>query len=111
MYLTADAVMRTLRTAANLVAGSCLCFDYRVPVSMLDPIARVINDALGQRIAAAGEPWLSSFEPERLRCQLLELGFASAENATPDQVNLRYFAHRKDGLRTGGGVLLMCATT
>lgn len=111
MYLTADAVMQTLRTAATFARGSCLCFDYRVPASMLDPIERVINDALRQRIAAAGEPWLSSFEPERLRRQLLELGFASAESATPDQLNLRYYARRKDGLRTGGGVLLMCANT
>ena len=109
MYLTADAVMRTLRAAAGFSPGSCLCFDYRVPVSMLNPIERVISDTLGQQIAAAGEPWLSSFEPEQLQRQLLEMGFSSAESATPEQLNLRYFARRKDGLRTGGAVRLMAA--
>jgi len=109
MYLTADAVLRTLGTVAGFAAGSCLCFDYRVPATMLNPIERVVNDVLEQQIAALGEPWLSTFDPAQLRGQLLELGFSSAESATPDDLNVRYFARRKDGLRTGGGVRIMCA--
>ena len=109
MYLTADAVLRTLGTVAGFAAGSCLCFDYRVPVTMLNPIERVINEVLEQQIAAIGEPWLSTFDPVQLQSQLLELGFRSAESATPDELNERYFARRKDALRTGGGVRIMCA--
>ena len=33
----------------------------------------------------------------------------SNNRATPDDLNARYFARRKDGLRTGGGVRIMCA--
>lgn len=110
MYLTADAVMRVLRTAARLRAGSCLCFDYRVPVSMLDPLERAVHDMLEQQVAATGEPWLSSFEPAQLQRQLLELGFRSAQSPTPEELNRRYFARRKDGLRVGGAVRLMCAS-
>ena len=109
MYLTADAVLKTLGTVAGFAAGSCLCFDYRVPVTMLNPLERVINDILEQQIAALGEPWLSTFDPTQLQKQLLALGFSGAESATPDDLNLRYFARRKDGLRTGGGVRIMCA--
>jgi len=109
MYLTANAVLTTLGTVAGFAAGSCLCFDYRVPVTMLNPIERVINEVLEQQIAAIGEPWLSTFDPVQLQSQLLELGFSSAESATPDDLNARYFARRKDGLRTGGGVRIMCA--
>jgi len=109
MYLTAEAVLGTLRTVAGFAAGSCLCFDYRVPAAMLDPIGRAVNDLLEQRLAAAGEPWLSTFDPAQLRGQLLALGFVSAESASPEDLNLRYFARRKDGLRTGGGVRIMCA--
>jgi len=47
--------------------------------------------------------------PAHLRGQLLDLGFSTAESATPEELNARYFARRKDGLRTGGGVRLMCA--
>jgi methyltransferase (TIGR00027 family) len=109
MYLSADAVLRTLRAAAGLAEGSCLCFDYRVPATMLNPIERAINAVFEQRVAAVGEPWLSSFDPAQLREQLLAMGFASAESAAPEQLNARYFARRKDGLRTGGGVHVMCA--
>jgi methyltransferase (TIGR00027 family) len=111
MYLTADAVAATLRTVAGFAAGSRLCFDYRVPVTMLNPVERVINEVMEQRIAALGEPWLSTFEPTQLQRQLLELGFRSADSASPDDLNLRYFARRKDGLCTGGGVRFMCAKT
>ena len=109
MYLTADAVLSTLGTVAGFAAGSCLCFDYRVPATMLNPIERVINEVLEKQIAALGEPWLSTFDPAQLQSQLLELGFSSAASATPDDLNVRYFARRKDGLRTGGGVRIMCA--
>lgn len=109
MYLTAEAAMKTLRTAATFSAGSCLCFDYRVPASMLDPVEQAINEMLEQRLAAAGEPWLSAFEPAQLQRQMLELGFSSAQSATPEELNLRYFARRKDGMRMGGGIRVMCA--
>ena len=109
MYLTADAVLGTLGTVAGFAAGSCLCFDYRVPAAMLNPIERAINEVIEQQIAALGEPWLSTFDPTRLQRQLLELGFSSAESATADDLNVRYFARRKDGLRTGGGARIMCA--
>ena len=109
MYLTADAVSATLRTVAAFAAGSCLCFDYRISVTMLNAIERVVNDVMEQQIAALGEPWLSTFDPLQLQRQLLDLGFGSAARATPDELNVRYFARRKDGLRTGGGVHIMCA--
>jgi len=110
MYLTADAVAATLRTVAGFAPGSRLCFDYRVPVTMLNPVERVISEVMEQRIGTLGEPWLSTFDPTQLKRQLLELGFSSAESATPDDLNARYFARRKDGLRAGGGVCIMCAT-
>lgn len=76
---------------------------------MLNPIERVISDVMGKQIAALGEPWLSTFDPTQLQGQLLKLGFSSAESATADDLNTRYFARRKDGLRTGGAVRIMCA--
>lgn len=108
-YLTADAVWRMLRTLARFSAGSCVCFDYRVPATMLDPLEQVIDQVIGQKAAAAGEPWLSTFEPAELQRQLLDTGFDSALTITPDELNTRYFARRKDGLRTGGSVRILCA--
>jgi hypothetical protein len=53
---------------------------------------------------------MSAFDPAQLEQQLIELGFKSAKSPTPEALNTRYFARRKDGMRTGGGVRLMCAT-
>lgn len=109
MYLTAHAVFKTLSTVAGFASGTCLCFDYRIPVTMLNPIERVVSEVIEQEIAALGEPWLATFDPAQLQTQLLELGFHSAESATQEDINLRYFARRKDGLCTGGGARIMCA--
>ncbi len=110
MYLTAEAVASTCRTVAGFAAGSRLCFDYRVPVTLLNPVERVINETIQQRAAALGEPWLSTFDPAHLQRQLIDLGFSAADSATPEDLNARYFARRKDGLRTGAGACLMCAS-
>ncbi|MBP6337799.1 MAG: SAM-dependent methyltransferase [Vitreoscilla sp.] len=110
MYLSPEAVLATLGALVGLAAGSCLCFDYRVPATMLNPVEQVISDVVAQQAAAIGEPWLSSFEPVQLQAQMLALGFSTAESAAPDELNARYFARRKDGLRTGGSVRLMRAT-
>ena len=111
MYLTADAALQMLRAMAGLASGSCVCFDYRVPAAMLGPVERVIGEVIGAQAAAAGEPWLSSFDPAQLERQLLEAGFSAAHSSTPDDLNARYFARRKDGLRAGGGVRIMTART
>lgn len=111
MYLTAEAVVATLRTVAGFAPASCLCFDYLVPVTMLNPVERAINDVIERQLAALGEPWLSTFDPTRLQRQMLELGFSTAASATPEDLNARYFARRKDGLRVGGAVRIMCAGT
>jgi O-methyltransferase involved in polyketide biosynthesis len=110
MYLTIDAQAATLRTAAGFAAGSRLCFDCRVPLTMLNPVERGIHKMIEQRLAALGEPWLSRFDQMQLHRQLLELGFSTAQSVTPEDLNARYFARRKDGLRTGGGVRVMCAS-
>ncbi len=109
MYLTPDAVLRTLTTIAGLAAGSSVCFDHRGAPEALGPLERAVDDAIGRQVAAAGEPWLSAFEPEALRRELLARGFGAAESTTPDELNARYFARRRDGLRTGGNARLMCA--
>jgi methyltransferase (TIGR00027 family) len=107
MYLTEAAIMESLSFVAHLPRNSSISFDYQVLPSMLDPIARVIIEVMGQRAAAVGEPWISAFDPVLLRQKVLGLGFSEAETCEPDELNRRYLYRRKDGLHTGGR--LMCA--
>jgi methyltransferase (TIGR00027 family) len=109
MYLTPAAILEVLGFVAGLPKGSSITFDYRIPLSRLNPIERAAAEMLGQRVATLGEPWLSAFEPAWLRAQVLGLGFGEAEDCGGDELNGRYLARRKDGLRMGGASRLMCA--
>ena len=68
-----------------------------------------VRRGVGQQIGALCGPWVSTLDPTQLQSHLLGLDFSSAESAAADDLNLRFFARRKDGLRTGGGVFTMCA--
>ena len=109
MYLSTASVMQTLSFVAGSAPGSSICFDFRLPAQMLNPVERAISEFVGQQIAALGEPWISAFEPQALREELLRMGFREAEEITGDQLSARYLPRRKDGLRTPPSMRMMCA--
>ena len=100
-YLTAEAVMATLRFIASAPMGSAVVFDYMLSPSLLTPAQRVRFDALAQRVALAGEPWQTFFDPGLLTRDLRAMGFGCVEDNGPEELNTRYFKNRKDGLRVG----------
>jgi methyltransferase (TIGR00027 family) len=100
-YLTTDAVTETLRFIASMPAGSGIVFDYMLSPSLLTPAQRLRFDALAQRVASAGEPWRTFFDPGVLMTDLRAMGFRHSEDNGPEEVNARYFAGREDGLRVG----------
>ncbi|WP_319586659.1 class I SAM-dependent methyltransferase [uncultured Desulfobulbus sp.] len=101
MYLSSSAIEATLRFVASLPAGCSIVFDYMIPPSMLSPNARNIFDGLAQRVAAAGEPFQTFFEPLLLERNLREMGFGQVVDMAPEKMDARYFKGRTDGLRVG----------
>jgi methyltransferase (TIGR00027 family) len=108
-YLTAEAVMTTLRFIASAPVGSGVVFDYMLSPSLLTPAQRSRFDALAQRVASAGEPWQAFFDPALLTRELQAMGFRYVEDNGPEEINARYFKDRKDGLRVGSLSHLMKA--
>jgi methyltransferase (TIGR00027 family) len=106
VYLTEAAVLETLAFVAGLPPRSSIVFDFRPPLSTLDPIAHAVAQVMEQRAAALGEPWRSAFEPAALRERLLSLGFGEAETLGPAELDRRYLHRRKDGLHSGGWLAL-----
>lgn len=89
-----------------------IAFDYAVPRSLLDFFNRMAFDALASRVAAAGEPFVSFFEPKGLSQHLQQNGFRLPEDLGSDEINARYFSGRSDGLQVRGNLgRLMCART
>jgi methyltransferase (TIGR00027 family) len=97
-YLEPAAVHGTLRVVAGLASGSGVTFDYLVDRDLRAPAHRRAFDALAARVAAAGEPFRSSFRPETLASDLRTLGFSRVEDLERNALNARYFQNRADGL-------------
>ena len=101
-YLTKEAAAHTFGFLGKLPAGSGVVFDYSVPRSSLGFMERLALDALSRRVARAGEPFRLFFTPEELNTFLTRHGFRWIEQLATDQINSRYFADRRDGLRVMG---------
>ncbi|HXN73566.1 MAG TPA: class I SAM-dependent methyltransferase [Candidatus Acidoferrales bacterium] len=104
MYLTEDAVMATLGLIASTQPGGGVAFDYAVPRSSLNWIGRMALDALSYRVAAAGEPFRTFFEPGMLAEQLRRIGFRQVTDLDANEINAQYFKDRADRLRVTGRI-------
>ncbi|KWK11804.1 SAM-dependent methyltransferase [Burkholderia stagnalis] len=109
MYLEDDAILNTLRFIASCAAGSAVVFDYVVTPSLLAPMERLGMELVRAKVAEGGEPWKTYFDPASLADTIRLLGFGEANNVSPESLNDRYLAERKDGFRMGGSSRLMHA--
>lgn len=101
-YLREAAVWTTLQAVAELAgAAGGITFDYAIPVESLNLLQRAKFAVLARRVAAAGEPFVSFFDPDVLKRKLMEFGFGSVRDLGPDALNTGYFANRADGLSVG----------
>jgi methyltransferase (TIGR00027 family) len=103
-YLTREANLATLAAIASYaLAGSELVFSY-LDQSLLDcgseqePMQRA-----RAQVASLGEPWVSGFHPDQLRCDLRSAGLEIVENLGPEELGARYCASRTDGLTPSPG--------
>ena len=69
-----------------------------MPVESLNFIQRAKYAVLANRVAAAGEPFQSFYDPDALKQQLLATGFTDVRDRGPDALNRKYFAGRTDDL-------------
>ena len=112
MYLEPQAVFATLRWIATGTApGSGVVFDYAISRARLDWFERLVYWGMSKRVAAVGEPWRATFDPQTLSAQLNELGFTHVEDLRSHAIDARYFANRADGLRVGTLAALVSART
>ena len=107
-YLQEEAFYGTLGWAASLFAGSEIVFDFMPAPSQQSPQGRAMTEQVAARVASAGEPLRSYFEPAHLNERALNLGFCEAEVVTADQVNATYFEPLGSDLRMRGYLMRAC---
>jgi methyltransferase (TIGR00027 family) len=108
-YLTESAIMSTLQFVASMPSGSGIVFDYTISPSLLNPNQQKAFAALADRVASAGEPFQTFFDPALLKKTLMAMGFGEIEDLAPEDINARYFHKRSDGLRVSGFAHIMNA--
>ncbi|PZS30789.1 MAG: SAM-dependent methyltransferase [Pseudonocardiales bacterium] len=107
-YLTQDAVLATLRFIVG-VPGAEVVFDYSNPSDSLPARQREAQRARAARVAAVGEPWITYFDSERLKADLIELGFHTIEDLGPTGLSTRYFGGPPTAPRRPGGHVIRAA--
>ncbi|MFF1909240.1 class I SAM-dependent methyltransferase [Kitasatospora sp. NPDC058218] len=109
MYLTHEANTATLRQAAELATGSVFATTFLMPLDLLDPDQRQVQEFSMRNAAASGTPFVSLYSPDEMRQAALEAGFTKAVHVSPDDLAARYFADRQDGLRPPGAEQFLLA--
>jgi O-methyltransferase involved in polyketide biosynthesis len=111
MYLTREAIAATLRQVASLVPGSTLAMTFLLPFESTDPTVRSGVEKASQGARAAGNPFISFFQPEEIMAMARAAGFSSTQHIGADELAKHYFTQRTDGLRPpSGGEEILLAT-
>ena len=101
-YLARPAIERVLAFVAAIPRGE-IVFDYSEPLDNYPPERRAGVAALGARAAAAGEPWLSHFDPAELHDLARRLGLALVEDLGVAGVAVRFFGVPEHAAPAGAG--------
>ncbi|MDB5091300.1 MAG: S-adenosyl-L-methionine-dependent methyltransferase, partial [Mucilaginibacter sp.] len=89
IYLTRDTADKIFRFIGGLPAGSEFIF------TASQNRDNAWATAAAERSAAAGEPWITYFEPEELIKQLKDCGFSEASFLTTEETEKLYFEGTK----------------
>jgi methyltransferase (TIGR00027 family) len=88
MYLTRDAIMATLRYIADQKAAAVVVFDYLYPPSSAP--AGAAQKERADRVAAAGEPWVTYFTAQGIADDLRAIGFDEVEDLSAPELLAGY---------------------
>lgn len=110
VYLTAPAIVATLRTLGGLAPGSTLAMTFMLPAELVDDVDRDRLEETKPRALASGTPFISFHTPQEMLALAQAAGFGGARHVSGPQLAGRYFANRTDGLRPSSGEDLLIAT-
>ncbi|MBO3747982.1 class I SAM-dependent methyltransferase [Streptosporangiaceae bacterium NEAU-GS5] len=102
MYLSGEAIDRTLTELSAFAPRTEIVADYMLRPELCDEDGRMYGELVGATSAQGGEPWLSRFSPEEVAGLLKGHGFEVIEQATQrDSVDLTLW-ERSDAFRALG---------
>lgn len=109
-YLTEAAIFSTLGYIAHLGGGSEVVFDYVNPPASIAPAGRAANQALAERVAAAGERFRSYLDTAQLCAKIRAAGFRDVNDIGPEKIAARFFPESERAAPTRGGHVMHAST-
>ncbi|HEY3814923.1 MAG TPA: class I SAM-dependent methyltransferase [Caulobacteraceae bacterium] len=85
-YLTREAILTTFETIGAVPGGAEVAFDYGEPPHKSSFLFRRARRRLAERVAEAGEPFVSNFEPKDLHAVLHARGFTEIDDRGPREL-------------------------
>ena len=110
MYLTREATEVTLRQIATLARGSVLAMTYMLPLDLVDPSERAMQENVEAAAVGSGTPFISHYSPDEMADMCRAAGFSAVTHVGPDELTRRYFADRTDELRVPSAEQLILGT-
>jgi methyltransferase (TIGR00027 family) len=109
-YLTEAAVFSTLGYIAGLPGGGEVVFDYVNPAASVAAASRAANQALAERVAAAGERFQSDFDTAPLCAKMSATGFRHVDDVGPDRIAARFYPESERAAPARGGHIMQAST-
>ncbi len=111
MYLTKETNLATLQQMAQLAPGSVFAMTFMLALDLLDSQERSSMEFVMKKADESGTPFLSLFSPSQILDMAKTAGFKTSQYVSGEDLYQRYFATRKDGLRTGHAEAFLVAST
>ena len=111
MYLTREAILKTLTEMTKLHAGSVFLMTFMLPLEMVDPQDKAGYEMSLKGAARSGTPFISFFTSDEMINLAKPLGFKKMTTFATSDMFPEYFSSRTDGLRPSTGEILLIAET
>ncbi|HEX5188416.1 MAG TPA: SAM-dependent methyltransferase [Streptosporangiaceae bacterium] len=99
MYLTGEAIARTLAELGTLAPGSQVIADYMLPADLRDDAGATYLELVAAASAERGEPWLTFLSPQQLSDLLVRHGLGPVRHVGQRDIGDPQTWNRSDALR------------
>jgi methyltransferase (TIGR00027 family) len=99
MYLTVEAIARTLGELGTLASGSEVVADYMLPAELIDDAGATYVELVAPSSADRGEPWLTFLSPDQMSDLLLHHGLTPVRHVGQHDIGGTRTWNRSDALR------------
>lgn len=109
LYLTKEAIIRTLQQFSILSSGSIIAIAFYLPMELLDEEDRPMQEIANKGAKKSGTPFVSFFSVDEIMQMAKEAGLKDIKIVTTKDMENLYFTGRTDQLQPASGEFFLVA--